>query len=114
MNNEFATESERRNLQLEDARTLSATDDRPREGAQPSYVRSVHHLDASQLLRRLPAEMLMVENPESGRKITMVPGVLGSEHVRVGRHVAPDPVDLPAFIKRFAEGYTSPQPFEAA
>ena len=57
---------------------------------------------------RLPAEMLMVENPESGRKITMVPGVLRSEHVRVGRHVAPDPVDLPAFIKRFAEGYTSP------
>ena len=38
----------------------------------------------------------------------MAPGVLRSEHVRVGRHVAPDPVDLPAFIKRFAEGYTSP------
>ena len=57
---------------------------------------------------RLPAEMLVVENPKSGRKITMGPGVLRSEHVRVGRHVAPDPVDLPAFIKRFAEGYTSP------
>src|SRR6266545_3636614 len=52
--------------------------------------------------------MRVVENPESGRKITMAPGVLRSEHVRVGRHVAPDPVDLPAFIKRFAEGYTSP------
>ena len=43
---------------------------------------------------------------KSARKITaLAPGVLRSEHVRVGRHVAPD---LPAFIKRFAEGYTSP------
>lgn len=58
--------------------------------------------------------MLVFENPESGRKMTMAPGVLRSEHVRVGRHLAPDPVDLPAFIKRLAEGYGVAQPFEAA
>ena len=109
MNNELATEPERRNLQLE-ARAHIEVQRMIDRGDGPSPVMSEAFITWTHrnFCERLPAEMLVVENPESGRKITMAPGVLRSEHVRVGRHVAPDPVDLPAFIKRFAEGYTSP------
>ena len=109
MNNELATEPERRNLQLEarahiDVQRMIDRGDGPSPVMSEAFITWTHR----NFCGRLPAEMLVVENPKSGRKITMAPGVLRSEHVRVGRHVAPDPVDLPAFIKRFAEGYTSP------
>jgi Fic family protein len=108
MNNELATEPERRNLQLE-ARAHIEVQRMIDRGEGPSPVMSEAFITWTHrnFCERLPAEMLLVENPESGRKITMAPGVLRSEHVRVGRHIAPDPADLPAFIKRFAEGYTS-------
>jgi hypothetical protein len=108
MNNELATEPERRNLQLE-ARAHIEVQRMIDRGEGPSPVMSEAFITWTHrnFCERLPAEMLVVENPESGRKITMAPGVLRSEHVRVGRHIAPDPADLPAFIKRFAEGYPS-------
>lgn len=50
----------------------------------------------------------MVDHPTTKEKIKIVPGELRKDQVRVGRHIPPDPADLPAFLKRFAEGYSSP------
>src|SRR6266478_10254146 len=97
MNNDLATEPERRNLQLE-ARAHIEVQRMIDRGEGPSPVMSEAFITWTHcnFCERLPAEMLVFENPESGRKITMAPGVLRSERVRVGRHIAPDPADLPA------------------
>jgi len=38
----------------------------------------------------------------------VVPGELRKRNVRIGRHVPIDPDDIPAFLDRFAEAYSSP------
>ena len=53
----------------------------------------------------MPADLLMVENPDSHEKVPVMPGELRTRHVKVGAHIPPDPADLPAFLKRFAEAY---------
>ena len=58
--------------------------------------------------RRLPDELLWVENPDMGERLPVVPGELRQQHVKIGRHVPIDPADIPAFLERFAEAYTSP------
>jgi hypothetical protein len=56
---------------------------------------------------RLPEELLVVEHPTTKDKIRIVPGELRKDHVKVGLHIPPPPEDLPAFLNRFAEGYSS-------
>ncbi|WP_245288206.1 Fic family protein [Bradyrhizobium sp. Ec3.3] len=56
---------------------------------------------------RLPEELLIVELPTTKEKIKIVPGELRKEHVKVSLHIPPPPENLPAFLKRFAEGYSS-------
>jgi len=54
---------------------------------------------------RLPDELLWVKNPDSGKKIKVIPGRLRDGEVQVGRHLAPLADSLPLFLNRFAEAY---------
>ena len=54
---------------------------------------------------RLPDELLWVVNPDSGKKIKVVPGMLRDGEVQVGRHLAPLADSLPLFLTRFTEAY---------
>ncbi len=54
---------------------------------------------------RLPEEMLWMEDPDTKRKVKMVPGALRSETVTVGRHIPPRPEHLTKFLARFEEAY---------
>jgi Fic family protein len=54
---------------------------------------------------RLPEELLWVENPDTGKKIRVIPGHHRDGIVTVGKHVAPLPENLDRFLKRFDEGY---------
>ncbi len=54
---------------------------------------------------RLPETMLWVEDPETKKKIKMVPGRLRDETVAVGRHIPPRPENLERFLDRFEEAY---------
>jgi Fic family protein len=58
--------------------------------------------------RRLPDDLLWVENPETHERLRVIPGELRQWHVKVGRLVPVDPVDIPAFVNRFADAYNSP------
>lgn len=55
---------------------------------------------------RLPADLLWVENPDTGVRLPVVPGELRASHVKVGRHVAPEPEALHDLLRRFAEAYS--------
>src|SRR4030088_2516017 len=84
LKDDLAPEPERRNLQLEarahvDVQRMIDLGEGPSPVMSEAFITWTHR----NFCERLPAEMLVVENPESGRKITMAPGVPRSEHVRV-------------------------------
>lgn len=54
---------------------------------------------------RLPEELLWVENPDTGEKIKVVPGMHRDRTVKVGRHIPPLPENLDNFMRRFDQAY---------
>ena len=108
LNNDLAKEPERRNLQLE-ARAHIEVQRIIDRGEAPSPVLSVDFIvwTHQNFCERLPEELLIVEHPTSKKKIKIVPGELRKDHVKVGLHIPPPPEDLPAFLQRLAEGYSS-------
>ena len=56
---------------------------------------------------RLPEELLWVENPDTGEKIKVVPGMHRDGTVQVGKHIPPLPENLDTFLQRFNEVYDS-------
>lgn len=58
-----------------------------------------------ELCERLPNELLCVENPDTGEKKKVLPGVYRDGEVRVGQHIPPLARNLDIFLKRFDEAY---------
>lgn len=54
---------------------------------------------------RLPTDLLIVTDPDTGASERVVPGALRERDVRVGRHLAPSPGALPRFLERFESVY---------
>ena len=105
MRADLATEPRRRDLQIEAAAHIAvqaaidggALD----ELATPSVLAVEIH---RQFYERLPESLRFVEERETGRRIKVWPGKLRTDHVRVGRHVAPSPEDLTGWLARLDEG----------
>jgi Fic family protein len=108
LNNDLSKEPERRNLQLE-ARAHIEVQRMIDHGEAPSPTLSVDFIvwTHQSFCERLPEELLVVEHPTTKEKIKIIPGELRKDHVKVGLHTPPPPENLPAFLKRFAEGYSS-------
>jgi len=109
LHDDFARETERRNLQKEarahvEVQRLIDRGQAPSPVVSTEFILWVHR----EFCQRLPDELLWLENPDTGERLPVVPGELRQQHVKVGRHVPIDPADIPAFLERFAEAYTSP------
>ena len=65
------------------------------------YGRWIHQ----EFCERLPEELLWVENPDTGKKIKVIPGMHRETTVKVGRHIPPWPENLNLFLRRFDEAY---------
>lgn len=111
---DYAAEPRRRSLQLEAVahievqRLIDERRDLPAEPATRAYVEWLH----GEFCRRLPEDLLWVENPETGERLPVEPGVLRTRGVRVGRHEPPLPESLPRFLVRFEEAYERPAPVQ--
>jgi Fic family protein len=109
LNNELSKEPERRNLQLEarahiEVQRMIDRDEAPSPIVSVDFIVWTHR----NFCERLPEQLLIVDHPITKEKIKIVPGELRKDDVIVGRHIPPAPEDLPAFLQRFVEGYTSP------
>jgi Fic family protein len=106
----LADDKTRRDLQLE-ARAHIEVQRMIDGGATPSPVVSLDFIlwVHREFCRRLPDDLLVVENPDTGERLPVIPGELRSRHVRVGPQIPPDPPELPAFLQRFAEAYDASQ-----
>jgi Fic family protein len=108
MAGEFAEDNQRRNLQLEakahiEVQQMIDYGKAPTPALSIDFILWVHR----EFCQRLPDDLLWVENPDTGERLPVVPGELRQRHVRVGRHIPPDPQELPAFLARFVDSYSS-------
>jgi Fic family protein len=106
LRNEYSADLKKRNLQLE-ARAHVQVQHWIDQGALAGQAMTAESI--CEIHRRfgaqLPAELLRVENPETGEVIDVVPGELRHRDVSVGAHVPVSPGAVPRFLARFAAVY---------
>jgi Fic family protein len=66
--------------------------------ASADFIRFLHR----EFTSRLPEEMRWVEGPD-GTRVKLVPGEFRTGHVQVGRHIPPDPGEVPQLIAALSE-----------
>lgn len=104
---DYSSDSHRRDLQLEARahievqRTIDSLQGYPAPPATRAFIEWAHR----EFCVRLPQGLLVVENPDSGEKLDVIPGHLRSRSVAVGRHIPPLAEELPAFLARFEQAY---------
>ncbi|MGY3581954.1 Fic family protein [Bradyrhizobium sp. USDA 4341] len=76
----------------------------PFPAASVEGIRWIHR----EFSRRLPKSAREFEFPATKSLVRMEPGELRTLHVKVGRHVAPEPAVAPMLLARFEEAYASP------
>jgi Fic family protein len=107
LHRDYSTEPKRRALQLEAVAHIEvqqAIDEGRDDSAFPAsatYTLWLHR----EFCRRLPQELLHVEDPETKRALRLEPGVLRDGEVIVGKHLPPAAAELPGFLSRFEQAY---------
>lgn len=107
LHKDFSSQPKKRALQLEAVahievqKAIDEGADDPSEPTTASYTLWLHR----EFCRRLPEELLWVEDPHSGRRVRVRPGEFRDGEVEVGRHVPPAASALPRFLARFEEAY---------
>lgn len=107
LKNDYSTNKEKRNLQLE-AKAHIAVQQWIDDGGLRGRAATVAGL--CEIHRRfgelLPDELLSIDDPETGERWRVVPGKLRQRDVRVGQHIPVSPGALPRFLARFEQSYS--------
>ena len=105
----FSAQPKTRVLQLEAVahievqKAIEEGADDPAEPLTSAYARWLHR----EFCRRLPDELLWVQEPETHRRVHVRPGEFRDGEVAVGRHLPPAAAALPRFMERFDAAYDS-------
>lgn len=106
LKNDYSGEPKKRNLQLEARAHIAVQRWIDRGGLEG---RATSRAGICEIHRRfeelLPEELLQIENPETGERIEVVPGVLRDRDVKVGRHIPVSPGAVSRFMERFESAY---------
>jgi len=102
----YSKQPKKRDLQLEakahiEVQKMIDESTNNSEIVSKNYICWLHQ----EFCKRLPKEMLWTKNPDTKRKVKVLPGKLRQETVSVGRHIPPRPENLERFIARFEEAY---------
>lgn len=103
---DLSQEPEKRALQLEakahiEVQQMIDKGEAPAIAVSSDYLKWIHR----EFCQRLPASLLYVENPQTGKRIEVIPGELRTGDVIVGRHIPPNAEAIPRFLRRFEEAY---------
>lgn len=104
---DYSSEPEKRALQKEAVAHIAVQkmiDEEKAPDISPlssDYGRWIH----KEFCDRMPEELLFVENPDTGEKLKVIPGVHREKTVKVGRHIPPLPENLGLFLKHFDKAY---------
>ncbi len=111
MRRDYASDPAKRNLQQESIAHINCQrgiQERLRKEpdlnvAGTGFLCWIHEVFYSQL----PEELRRVRDDETGEVLEVIGGTLREREVKVARHVGPQAVSMPVFLKRFAEFYKS-------
>ena len=107
LRDEYSTDKQKRNLQIEAEAHIKV---QAWIDAGNLKERAIKVAGICEIHRRfgehLPPELLWAKDPETGKKIKVVPGRLRQQDVKVGQHIPVSPGALPRFLKRFEEAYS--------
>ena len=107
MESNYSADPTRRALQrearahIEVQRIIDLGEDPDEPPTSVNYVKWLH----KEFCRRLPDELLWVENPTTKQRVRVVPGEFRDGDVEVGRHIPPPAHDLLHFMYRFEDAY---------
>ncbi len=109
MNEDYSADPKKRDLQLEAKAHIAVQQwidngGLDEQATTQAGLLEIHH----RFCELLPEDLLWVENPDTGDRERVIPGVLRTRDVKVGRHIAISPGALPRFLKRFEEAYRKP------
>ncbi len=106
LKDDYSSDPEKRDLQLEAKAHIAVQkwiDENGIDGraTTPETILELHR----RFCELLPPDLLKVEHPSTGDKLTVTPGVIRDHDVEVGRHVAVSPGAVPRFLTRLDEAY---------
>ncbi len=103
---DYSTDVEKRNLQLE-AKAHIKVQQWIDEGGLRSRETTVDGICEihRRFCQELPEELLLIDDPDTGERIKLVPGALRHRDVEVGRHIPVSPGAVPRFLERFETVY---------
>ena len=107
LNEDFDASKENRDLQKEakahiEVQGLIDGGEAPGDALTKRFALWTH----KEFCERLPKSMLWAKNPDTGKKVPVVPGEFRKDFVKVGRHVPPAHEELDGFLARFEEAYS--------
>lgn len=108
MQDDYSADMKKRDLQLEAKAHIAVQKwidegglaDRP---TSPDMIVEIHR----RFCELLPPDLLLVENPNTGEKIPLIPCALRGRDVEVGRHIAISPGAVPRFLERLHTAYAN-------
>ncbi|KGM43149.1 hypothetical protein JY97_09190 [Alkalispirochaeta odontotermitis] len=108
INDDFAAETAIRNRQMEarvHVEVQKIIEARIRAGdtqvCSADFIRMIHRF----IYERLPKDLWIVRNEETGEKREVVPGHFRQTTVKVGAHIPPTPEEIAGLMDRFVEVY---------
>jgi len=107
LNNDYSTNNDKRNLQLE-AKAHIAVQQWIDEGGLQGRAMSTDGI--CEIHKRfgelLPEELLWIDEPDTRERMQVVPGALRQSDVKVGQHVPISPGSVPRFLEQFERAYS--------
>lgn len=108
INDDYAAEPAVRNRQIEarvhvEVQKIIEAKSETREirVCTSDFICLIHRL----FYERLPKELWIVQNEETGEEQEVLPGHFRQATVKVGRHIPPDPEEIAGLMERFVEVY---------
>lgn len=103
----YDADPKKRNLQLEAKAHIEVQEWIDNGGIKdsifaPAVICEIH----KRFCEKLPDELLWVEEPNSGKKMKVVPGKLRNEPVKVGQHIAINSNSISRFLERYHHVYS--------
>ena len=106
LKDDYSTEPDRRNLQLEAKAHIEVQKWIDGGGLTNRVVAADSLMEIHRrFCERLPEDLLWVEEPDTKESVRVIPGAFRERHVQVGQHRPISPGAVPRFMERFAAVY---------
>jgi len=107
LNNDYSTNNDKRNLQLETKAHIAVQQWIDEGGLQGRAMSTDGICEIHKRFGELlPEELLWVDEPDTGERMQVVPGALRQSDVKVGQHVPISPGSVPRFLEQFERAYS--------